>query len=124
MAFQRYVKGLRDRGILLAVCSKNEDSIAREVFMKHPEMVLRLEDFSCFVANWQDKASNLRTIAQQLNIGLDSLVFVDDEPAERALVRRTLPEVAVPEMPDDPADFILSLEQYRLFQMVSLARRT
>ncbi len=121
-AFQRYVKGLCDRGILLAACSKNEDSIAREVFMKHPGAVLRLEDFSCFVANWQDKASNLRTIAAQLNIGLNSLVFIDDEPAERALVRRTLSEVAVPEMPDDPADYILSLEKHRLFQLVSLAR--
>lgn len=120
-AFQRYVKGLRDRGVILAVCSKNEDSIVKEVFEKHSEMVLRLSDFSSFKANWNDKVSNLRAIAQQLNLGLDSLVFVDDEPRERALVRRMIPEVAVPEMPEDPAEYIQLLEKYRYFQMVSLA---
>jgi FkbH-like protein len=121
-AFQRYVKGLRDRGVLLATCSKNEDSVAREVFLKHPGMVLQLTDISCFIANWQDKATNLRAIAQQLDIGLDSLVFIDDEPAERALIRRAFPEVVVPEMPDDPAEYIQSLEKHRCFQIVSLAR--
>ena len=120
-AFQRYVKELRDRGILLAACSKNEDAVARQVFTKHPGTVLRLSDFSCFLANWNDKVSNLRTIAEKLNIGLDSLVFVDDEPAERTLVRGALPQVAVPEMPDDPADYIVSLEKHRFFQLVSLA---
>ncbi len=120
-SFQKYLKGLRERGIILAACSKNEDSIAREVFEKHPEMVLKLPDFSCFLANWKDKASNLRLIAQQLNIGLDSLVFIDDEAVERALVRRLVPEVAVPEMPDDPAEYILTLEKHRYFQVVALA---
>ena len=88
VAFQHYVKGLRERGVILAVCSKNTDSIAREVFEKHTEMVLRLDDISCFMANWDDKATNLGRIAEQLNIGLNSLVFVDDNPAERAIVRR------------------------------------
>ena len=119
-AFQRYVQKLRQRGVILAVCSKNTDSIAREVFEKHTEMVLKLADISCFVANWEDKASNLKAIAKQLNIGLNSLVFVDDNPAERAIVRQLAPEVAVPEVSTDPLDFITALEQGRYFQVVSL----
>ena len=81
----RYAKALRERGVLLAVCSKNTEHVAKEVFIKHPEMVLRLEDISCFVANWNDKASNLQQIARTLNIGLNSLVFADDNPAEPLL---------------------------------------
>jgi FkbH-like protein len=120
LAFQRYAKALKDRGVLLAVCSKNTDHVAREVFEKHPEMVLRLEDISCFMANWNDKASNLREIARTLNIGLDSLVFADDNPVERALVRQLAPEVAVPELPLDPADYIRAVERHRYFQITSL----
>jgi len=120
-AFQRYVKGLRMRGVILAVCSKNEERTAREVFEKHPEMELRLEDISCFVANWDDKASNIRTIAQRLEIGLNSMVFVDDNPAERAFVRQLLPEVAVPELPADPTGYIQEVERHRYFQVVSLS---
>jgi len=119
-AFQRYVRDLRLRGVIIAVCSKNEEALAREVFEKHPEMVLRLDDISRFIANWNDKASNLNTIAEDLNIGLNSLVFVDDNPAERALVRRFVPEVAVPELPADPSEFIRALELHRYFQVVSL----
>jgi FkbH-like protein len=122
VAFQRYAKSLAERGVILAVCSKNEDANAREPFEKHDEMVLRLEDISCFVANWEDKATNLRRIAHDLNIGLDSLVFVDDNPAERALVRRLLPEVAVPELPADPADYVRAIEQHRYFEVVSLSQ--
>ncbi len=120
LAFQQYVKSLQRRGVILAVCSKNEDAIAREVFEKHPDMVLRLDDISCFMANWTDKAANLQSIAKQLNIGLDSLVLVDDNPAERAMARRFVPEVAVPELPDDPAGLIRAVERYRYFQAVSL----
>jgi HAD superfamily phosphatase (TIGR01681 family) len=83
LSFQKYAKALRDRGVILAVCSKNTDSVAREVFEKHTEMALRMDDISCFVANWDDKATNLRKIAERLNIGLNSLVFADDNPAER-----------------------------------------
>ncbi|RYZ14944.1 MAG: HAD-IIIC family phosphatase [Alphaproteobacteria bacterium] len=121
VAFQRYIKGLAERGVILAVCSKNEDTNAREPFEKHPEMVLRLDDISCFVANWDDKAANLRRIAQDLNIGLDSLVFVDDNPAERSIVRRLVPEVAVPELPDDPADYLRALDIGRYFDTVSIS---
>ncbi len=119
--FQRYVKSLRDRGVILAVCSKNEDTNAREPFEKHPEMALRLDDISCFVANWDDKVSNLRKIAHELNIGLNSLVFVDDNRAERAFVREFLPEVAVPELPVDPADYIRTLASHCYFQVVALS---
>lgn len=121
LAFQRYVKTLQLRGVLLAVCSKNDESTAREVFTKHPEMLLRLDDISCFVANWHDKAANLRAIAEALNIGLGALVFVDDNPAERSVVRQLVPEVAVPEMPADCADYIRTLEGYRYFQVTTLA---
>jgi FkbH-like protein len=79
-------------------------------------MVLRLDDISCFIANWDDKATNLGRIAERLNIGLDSLVFVDDSPVERSIVRRLRPEVAVPEMPEDPAYFVSVLERHRYFQ--------
>ena len=122
LAFQRYVNGLRQRGVILAVCSKNEEKAAREPFEQHSEMVLRMGDISCFVANWTDKAANLKHIARQLNIGLNSLVFVDDNPAERALVRRLAPEVAVPELPEDPALYIDALERHSYFQVLTLGQ--
>jgi FkbH-like protein len=103
VAFQNYAKELSKRGIILAVCSKNDEENALAPFEKHPDMVLRRGDIACFVANWQDKASNLRAIAKTLNIGIDSLVFADDNPFERALVRKELPMVSVPELPEDPA---------------------
>ena len=101
-AFQHYARDLGRRGIILAVCSKNDEANALEPFAKHPEMVLQRDNLACFVANWTDKATNLREIANRLNIGIDSLVFADDNPAERAIVRRELPMVAVPELPEDP----------------------
>jgi FkbH-like protein len=121
VGFQRYAKSLGERGVILAVCSKNTESVARQVFLTHPEMVLRLDDIACFVANWDDKATNLGRIVQQLNIGLNSVVFVDDNPAERAIIRRFLPEVAVPELPEDPAGYILAIERHRYFQPVTIS---
>ena len=120
LAFQQYLKDLGCRGVLLAVCSKNQERIARDAFDNHPEMVLRLSDVSCFVANWDDKPSNLRGIAKQLNIGLQSLVFIDDNPAERAVVRQLLPEIAVPELPEDVTGYIQSIERHRYFQLLSV----
>jgi FkbH-like protein len=102
-AIQRYVKKLRERGIIICVCSKNDDAVAREPFEKHPDMVLRMEDIAVFTANWENKADNIRKIQRVLNIGLDSMVFLDDNPFERNLVRKELPQVLVPELPDDPA---------------------
>jgi FkbH-like protein len=121
LAFQSYVKSLGDRGVILAVCSKNADEMAREVFEKHPAMVLRLEDISCFIANWDDKPANLVRISKQLNIGLNSLVFFDDNPAERSIVRRLQPDVAVPEVPDDPAYRIQALDRHRYFEATTIS---
>jgi FkbH-like protein len=120
LAFQTYALQLRQRGVLLAVCSKNNESAAREPFEKRDDMVLKLADISCFVANWENKADNLRNIARQLDLKPDSLVFVDDNPAERALVRRLAPEVAVPDMPEDPAGYIQALAIHRYFETVGL----
>lgn len=105
LAVQRAARWLHSRGVLLAVCSKNDDAVARAAFRDHPDMLLRLEDIAVFQANWHDKATNLRAIAAALSIGTDALVLLDDNPAERALVRAELPEVAVPELPPDPADY-------------------
>ncbi len=101
LSVQHYAKSLAQRGIILAVCSKNDEANALAAFEKHPEMLLRRSDIACFVANWDDKPANLRRIARELAIGVDSLVFLDDNPFERNLVRAALPEVAVPEIPDD-----------------------
>jgi FkbH-like protein len=117
---QNYAIELRRRGVILAVCSKNDEAIAVEPFESHPYMALKRQDVTCFVANWQDKPSNLRAIAHQLNIGLDSLVFVDDSPFERELVRQSLPEVFVPEVPNDPALIPRCLSDAGCFEMVAL----
>ena len=121
VAFQRYAKALYDRGVVLAVCSKNDEAVAREAFEKR-DMVLGLDHFACFVANWQNKADNLRQIAERLDLGTDSLVFADDNPAERAIVRRYVPEVAVPELPDDPAGYIRAVARHHYFETVSFTR--
>lgn len=118
---QRYALELRERGIALAVCSKNNDADAREPFEKHPEMQLRLDHIAVFRANWQDKVTNLREIAATLGVGTDSLVFVDDNPTERAWVRRELPEVAVPEIGDDPSRYAEILHRERLFEALALS---
>jgi FkbH-like protein len=109
VAVQAYAKDLARRGIILAVCSKNDPENARAPFEQHPDMVLRLADIAAFRANWDDKAANIRAIAETLNIGLDALVFLDDSPFERDLVRSALPMVAVPELPDDDPALIPSL---------------
>ena len=116
---QCWLKELKNRGVLLAVCSKNNEEMARLPFEQHPEMVLRLEDFAMFVANWEDKAANIRTIRDTLNIGLDSMVFLDDNPFERNLVRTLLPEVLVPELPEDPALYLKYLKEENIFETAS-----
>ncbi len=118
-AFQRYVRQLKDRGILLAVCSKNEEASALEG-LRHPDGSLRPEDFAVISANWAPKHENIAEIARRLNIGLDSLVFVDDNPAEREIVRSQLPEVAVPEVGSDVSRFPMILERERYFETVSV----
>jgi FkbH-like protein len=113
---QRWAKQLKERGIILAVCSKNNEEIAKEPFIKHPEMVLRLDDIAVFVANWNNKAENIQYIQSVLNIGFDSMVFIDDNPAERKMVRDHLPDVTVPELPEDPAMYLDYLQQLNLFE--------
>ncbi|KAI4448788.1 hypothetical protein C823_003315 [Eubacterium plexicaudatum ASF492] len=116
--FQLWLRQLRERGIILAVCSKNEESTAKEPFEKHKEMILRLSDISIFVSNWEDKASNIKMIQKKLNIGMDSLVFIDDNPFERNLVRTMIPEVTVPELPEDPARYLIYLQELNLFETI------
>jgi FkbH-like protein len=120
VVFQTYAKNLSTRGIILAVCSKNRDEVARTPFREHSAMVLKESDISCFVANFQDKAANLRHIAKTLNLGLDSLVFADDNPVERALIRAELPEVLVVEMPEDPAYYARAVEASKPFPLRAL----
>lgn len=119
-SFQHYALKLAKRGIILAVCSKNDAKNALEAFESHPEMLLKRSDIASFVVNWTDKASNLRQIATELNIGLDALVFVDDNPFERNLVRQEVPMVKVPEVPDDPSAFERYLSDAGYFEAVSL----
>jgi FkbH-like protein len=116
VAFQEFLLRLNERGVLLAVCSKNDDAEARRVFQEHPEMRLRLDDIAVFVANWATKADNLRMIASRLGLGLDALVFVDDNPVERDMVRQFLPEVEVVTLPPDPAHFVWVLADSLLLE--------
>jgi FkbH-like protein len=117
--FQCYLRELRRRGIILAVCSKNDYDNAIRPFRENPEMALKEEDIAVFVANWNNKADNIRVIRDTLNIGLDSMVFLDDNPFERNLVRELVPEVIVPELPEDPADFVGALAGLNLFETTS-----
>ena len=116
---QMWAKQLKERGIILAVCSKNDYDIAKNAFDTHPDMVLRFEDFAVFNANWDNKADNIKLIQQTLNIGFDSMVFLDDNPFERNMVRNFLPEVEVPELPEDPAEYLNYLRKLNLFETSS-----
>jgi FkbH-like protein len=118
---QRTALALRERGIVLAVSSKNNDDVARKPFQEHPEMLLKEDHLAVFQANWSDKASNITAIADELALGLESFVFLDDNPAERNIVRQTLPEVAVPELPADPAYYARVLLASGYFEAVTLS---
>jgi FkbH-like protein len=119
--FQYWIKKLKNRGIILAVCSKNTESVAKEPFEKHPDMVLRLDDIAVFIANWDNKADNIRQIQSILNIGFDSMVFLDDNPFERNIVRENIPDITIPELPEDPADYLEYLYTLNLFETVSFS---
>ncbi|HLK31810.1 MAG TPA: HAD-IIIC family phosphatase [Terriglobales bacterium] len=118
--FQRALQTLRRRGVLLAIASKNQEEIALEVLRQHPEMVLRLDDFAAYRINWNDKAANIVDLAAELNVGLQSVVFLDDNPVERARVRQALPEVLVPEWPDDKTLFASELLRLTCFDLPQL----
>ncbi|HTO82129.1 MAG TPA: HAD-IIIC family phosphatase [Methylomirabilota bacterium] len=121
LSVQRFALALRERGVVLAVSSKNNDEVARLPFQKHPEMVLREEHLAVFQANWNDKASNILAIAEELKLGLESFVLLDDNPVERDLVRKMLPDVAVPELPEDPALYARTLAAAGYFEAVTFS---
>ena len=121
LTVQRLALELRQRGIVLAVSSKNTDKVAREPFEKHPEMLLKLDHIAVFQANWNDKATNIQAIADELSLGLNAMVFLDDNPVERGMVRTLLPQVAVPELPDEPAYYARTLTAGGYFEAVAFA---
>jgi HAD superfamily phosphatase (TIGR01681 family) len=120
--FQHALKSMQNRGILLAIVSKNEEQVALEAIRKHPEMVLKLEDFAGWRINWQDKVENIIDLMTELNLGPQSAVFIDDNPAERARVEESLPEVLVPDWPQDPLFYPATLFSLRCFEVPSLSR--
>jgi FkbH-like protein len=119
--FQYWLKKLKNRGIILAACSKNTEAVVMDAFENHPDMVLRADDIAVFAVNWDNKADNLRDIQGKLNIGFDSMVFLDDNPFERAMVKEHFPEVAVPELPADPAEYLEYLYTLNLFETASFS---
>jgi len=120
LAFQHYCRELSRRGVILALCSKNDEANGLEPFERHPEMALKRSDIAAFAINWRDKPANIRAIAAELNIGIDALVFVDDNPFERNLVRQELPMVAVPEAGDDPVGFIAAISDAGYFEALAV----
>jgi FkbH-like protein len=121
-AFQQYLVSLTQRGVLLAVCSKNDHSKAVEPFERHPEMVLRMKDFASFKANWQPKSDNIRQIAQDLNLGLDSFVFIDDNAAEIEIVRQFVPAVECIHLGSDPSEYVACVQDSRFFEPIRITR--
>lgn len=119
--FQKTLKAYSDRGVMLAVCSKNDEKVAKDAFATRTDMPLGLDDFTAFVANWDDKATNLRRIARTLNIATDAIVFIDDNPLERSVIRCELPDVTVIELPDTPHKFSQSLVNNPYFDMHTYA---
>jgi FkbH-like protein len=120
--FQHALKSLQNRGILLAIVSKNEEQVALEAIRKHPEMVLELDDFAGWRINWQDKVQNIIDLMTELNLGPQSAVFIDDNPVERARVKESLSEILVPDWPDDPLFYPAALFSLRCFELPSLSQ--
>ena len=120
--FQMWVKKLKQRGVIICVASKNNEDTAKEPFEKHPDMVLKLEDIAVFQANWETKVDNIRTIQRILNIGFDSMVFLDDNPFERNIVRENIPGITVPELPQDPGEYLEYLYSQNLFETASYSQ--
>ena len=120
--FQHAVKALKRRGVVLAIVSKNEESVALEAIRSHPEMVLREEDFVGWKINWRDKAANLAELTSELNLGLQSVVFIDDNPIERGRVREALPEVYVPDWPEDSLQYLSAFRRLRCFDTPSTSK--
>jgi FkbH-like protein len=121
VALQRVILDLYQRGIILAICSKNNPEDALGVLREHPGMLLRPEHFAVLCINWNDKVGNLREIAEELNIGTDALAFLDDNPVERERVRSEMPEVYVIELPSDPMDYAAALQRCPVFERLALS---
>src|SRR6185436_17513117 len=121
VAFQRALKALTNRGVILGIVSKNTEAVALEAIDQHPEMVLRRQDFTGWRINWDDKVQNLVALVSELNLGLDSVVFIDDNPAERARVREALPQVLVPDWPADKLLYEQALAELACFDTVALS---
>jgi FkbH-like protein len=121
LSVQQLALALRSRGVVLAVSSKNNDAVARRPFKEHPDMLLKEHHIAVFQANWDDKATNIRVIAKELALGLDSFVFLDDNPVERGLIRREIPEVAVPEIDSDPAGYARTVAAAGYFEAISFS---
>lgn len=119
--FQRALKALRQRGVLLGAVSKNSEAVALEAIASHPEMVLGLDDLAGWRVDWNDKAANVASLVAELNLGLDAVVFIDDNPAERSRVREALPDVLVPEWPRDPTQFASALRSLRCFDAPTIS---
>ena len=120
--FQMWVKKLKQRGIIICVASKNNEDTAKEPFEKHPDMVLKLDDIAVFMANWETKVDNIRAIQGILNIAFDSMVFLDDNPFERNMVRENIPGITVPELPEDPGKYLEYLYSLNLFETASYSQ--
>ncbi len=120
LAFQQAILDHYDRGIILAINSRNNPDEAWNVIRTHPNMILKEHHFAAARMNWNDKAENLRELAKELNIGLDSMVFLDDDPTNRELVRAILPEVLVPELPDDPSRYARFLNSLGVFESAAI----
>jgi FkbH-like protein len=118
---QYWAKELKKRGIILCVVSKNTENIALEPFLNHPDMILKMDDIAVFIANWDNKVSNIKKIQQILNIGFDSMVFIDDNPFERNMVKENIPEVIVPELPEDPSEYLTYLKSLNLFETTQVS---
>ena len=121
-ALQRMALSLKERGIILCVSSKNDETIALDAFRNHPEMILKEDDIVAFRVNWDDKAANIKAISDAIDLGLDSFVFLDDNPAERKRVRDALPSVAVPELPEDPGDWLPVFQAAGYFEQAGFSK--
>jgi FkbH-like protein len=116
---QHWIKKLKDRGIIICICSKNNEEVAKNVFVNHPDMILKLEDISLFVSNWNSKVDNIKNIQKTLNISFDSMVFLDDNPYERNTVKENIPLITVPNLPEDPSNYVSFLNDQNLFETVT-----
>ena len=120
--FQHWIKKLKERGIIICVCSKNNEDVSKNVFISHPDMVLSLDDVSLFVSNWNSKVDNIKNIQKTLNIGFDSMVFIDDNPYERNSVKDNIPLITVPSLPKDPSNYLSFLSDQNLFETVTSSK--